>query len=99
MRWPLLVLCLGLAGCDSPSPQFMGAPQAEVTVDGMRFSVHRRGDAVEVYRLGFIFRPSEAEVLAKAERAILMTTGCAVRHLNGDQALIKATLRCPLESG
>ena len=98
MRRLFLICCLALAGCDSPSPQFIGSPNAEVTVGGMRFSVHRRGDSVEVYRLGLIFRPSEAEVLANAERAIELTTGCAVRGMNGDQALIKARLDCPPEA-
>ena len=84
MRLVFLLGLVALVGCYSPSPQFIGTPQADVTVSGMRFSVHRRGDAVEVYRLGFIFRPNEAEVLANPERAIEITAGCAVRGMSGD---------------
>ena len=94
MRLCILILVTLLAACDSPSPQFFGAPKAEVAVGGMRFSVHRRADAVEVYRLGFLFRPSESAVLANAERAIEIATGCRAVGLTGDQALIKARLDC-----
>lgn len=94
MRMLLLICGLLLFACDSPSPQFIGTPNAEVEVGGMRFSVHRRGDAVEAYRLGFIFRPSESEVLANATRAFELSTGCQVHKLRGDQALVKARLVC-----
>ena len=92
-----LSLCLGLlAACDSPSVGFMGTPAAVVVIDGSRFAVHRRADRVEVYRTSIEAFPSRAEVLRKAEMAILQATGCPVRagSLEGDQALIKARLAC-----
>jgi len=94
MTFRTLSILLLLAACDSPSPRFIGSPKAEVEAGGMRFSIHRRGDAVEAYRLGFIFRPSEAQVLINATRAIELSTGCQVKKLSGDQALVKAILEC-----
>ena len=90
----IIVLIGCLSGCDSPSPQFIGAQKTEVAQGGMRFSIHRRGNLVEAYRLGFIFRPSETAVLSNARQAIERATGCLVAGLSGDQALIKARLNC-----
>ncbi len=78
----------------------MGTPAAVVVIDGSRFAVHRRADRVEVYRISAEAFPKRAEVLLKAQLAILRATGCPVRpgSLQGDQALVKARLACDAAS-
>ena len=85
-----------LSACDSPSMAFQGTPGTRVEIGGSTFSVHRREDRVEVYRVSVEMLPNRAEVLAKAELAIEQATGCKVWKgtLKGDQALIKARLAC-----
>ncbi len=85
-----------LTACDSPSPAFMHAEKTVVEIDGSRFSVHRRGDRVEVYRVSPEWLPRLSEVLARARRAIEQATGCPVADgsLSGDHALIRAELNC-----
>lgn len=85
-----------LASCDSPSPYFMSGEQTEVVIDGSRFSVHRQGSLVEVYRMSMEWRPRLSVVLARARLAIEQVTGCPVREgsLQGDHALIRAQLDC-----
>lgn len=92
----LSLLVTLLSACDSPSPAFIGAEQTSVVIEGSTFSVHRKGDKVEVYRTSFEYLPPRAQVLARAERAIEQTTGCKVRQgsLLGDQAIITAQLQC-----
>lgn len=87
---------LSLNACDSPSVAFMGTEKTIVEIGGSRFAVHRRENKVEVYRTSFEMLPKRAEVFAKAELAIRQATGCRTRKnsLQGDQALMKATLAC-----
>lgn len=92
----ILALAAGLAGCASPSPQMMSGERHEIVIAGSAFTVFRKGDDVEVYRTSPEMVPSRSEVLAKAEQAIRLATGCAVEHgsLVGDAALMKARLSC-----
>lgn len=85
-----------LSGCDSPGLGMSGAAQRDVTVGHHRYSVHWKGDRVEVYRTSMAFLPRLSEVLAGAEAAILEATGCPIRpgSLEGDPALIKAEIDC-----
>lgn len=85
-----------LAGCDSPSPQFMRGERYEAEVSGSRFTVWRQGDAVEIYRTSPEVLPRMSEVFAKAEVAVRQTTGCAVASgsFKGDAALMTAALDC-----
>ncbi len=92
----LLTAALALAGCDSPSVGLMGAQKTQVTIGGSRFSVHWRNDRAEAYRVSVEYLPDGAEILARAEQAIIQATGCQIRKgsLAGDVALIKARLDC-----
>jgi len=96
IRWLAPVAFLFFTACDSPSPAFMGADATIIVVQGSQFSVHRRDDWVEVYRTSFEYLPRREVVLARAQVAIEQATGCTVkpRSLTGDQALIRAQLKC-----
>jgi hypothetical protein len=91
-----ILALLSLPGCDSPSLGMSGAAQRDVTVGAHRYSVHWKGERVEVYRTSMAFMPRLSEVLTGAEAAIVEATGCPVRpgSLVGDPALIKAEIDC-----
>lgn len=96
-----LALCLALitaplAGCDSPSPRMMGAAHETVTVEGSTFGVHWTGTEAEIYRTSFEALPRLSVTMAKAERAVVLATGCKVvaGSLRGDAALMTAKIDC-----
>lgn len=93
---PILLFAGLLAGCDSPSPQFMRGERFEAEVDGSRFTIWRQGDAVEIYRTSPEVLPRMSAVFAKAEVAVRQTTGCAIASgsFKGDAALMTAGLDC-----
>lgn len=91
---PVLLLLLCLAGCDSPSLAFAGAPAARVSVQGSEFTVRWRGERAEAARTSREFFPSRSRTRAKARRAIEVVTGCAVRKIRGDVAVQIARLEC-----
>lgn len=90
-----LSLVVLLAACASPSPRFAGARAGAVEVDGMRFTIYRRADEVEVHRSGGGI-PRQRDVLLAAIRAVRTVTGCPVRprSLKGDQAVMTAEIDC-----
>jgi hypothetical protein len=94
MRRVLLLAPFLLAACDSPSLSMAGANSEQVQVGGMTFGVHYRGTEAEVLRLNRDWRPSFAEVSANARIAVQQVTGCRVRDITGDPAILKATLDC-----
>ena len=91
-----LLLPLLFAACASPSPQMMRGERFETEVAGARFTLYRKGDAVEIYRTSPEMLPRLSEVMAKAEIAFARTTGCRVKSgsLKGDAALMIAQLDC-----
>ena len=95
IRTALPVLAL-LAACVSPSPRFVGARAGVAEIDGMRFTIFRRADEVEVHRTGGGI-PRQRDVYLGAMRAILDVTGCPVRpkSMKGDQAVVTAEIDCP----
>ena len=98
-RWLLAGLVftiVSLAGCDSPSPRMRGAAAQTVEVAGSTFGVHWLGSEVEIYRTSMEFMPRLGEVMAKAEQAVEIATGCRVvpGSLKGDAALMVARIDC-----
>jgi hypothetical protein len=93
---PLLFAAALLAGCDSPSPQFMRGERFEAEVEGSRFTIWRQGEAVEIYRTSPEVLPRMSEVFAKAATAVRQTTGCGIAPdtFKGDAALMTAALDC-----
>ena len=90
----ILTLCPLLAACDGPTPHFAGMPTTTVTVDGSTFAIRRRGDLAEAVRTNGEFFPQMGTTALRAERAIAQATGCAVRDIRGDPAVLVARLRC-----
>ena len=93
---PALLAVAALAACASPSPQMMSGTKHTAEVDGSRFTIWQRGEAVEIYRTSPEMMPHLSEVMAKAAVAVERVTGCPVKDgsMAGDAALMKAVLDC-----
>lgn len=96
----MMLLCLLIAGCDSPRPEMLASPARQVSVDEMVFRVwlSPARDSVEVHRINQVYPPpSRLRVFALALQAITDATGCAVKDksLKGDHAIVLAEVTCP----
>jgi len=93
-------MCLVLAGCATPAPQFMGATRSEVRLGGIDFVVFHDRDRAEVVRLGYLTRAQRAPVpalmVAAAERAsgCHVVPGSMVTGLPGDTGEARFRLAC-----
>lgn len=88
---PLLLI---LAACDGGSPHFMGIEPTRVEVEGSVFAVRVKGDLAEAVRINTQYAPRMGPIGARAARAMEQVSGCAVREVRGDQALILGILDC-----
>jgi len=93
-RWTILLFCAVLIGCDTPSPAFRGIAPTRITVGKSTFDVRVNGNRAEAIRLNSEWAPRMAAVAPRAVAAIETVSGCEVRKLGGDQALILAKLKC-----
>ena len=73
-----LTLCLLLAACASPAPQFFGADRHDVTLEGYRFTVFIKTDRAEVIRHGYLTRAQRDRVPDLMIRAAEQVSGCRV---------------------
>lgn len=99
-----LICAMGLMSCDSPSPGYLGYPVREIALDQSLFRVYfvPGEDRVEVHRISVeVPPPSRVATLARAVRAVKLTTGCEVRAgtFQGDHALMKGKVNCPKPGG
>ena len=90
-----ILVSVFVTGCDSPSPAMRASRNATVEVGGMTFGVHWTDDQAEIYRTGWARRGQWADVPGNAERAVRQVTGCEVKSMDGDPALMTARLDCP----
>jgi hypothetical protein len=88
-----LIFCL-LVACSAPTPHFRGLPTAVEAEGGAEFHIRQRGDLAEAVRVNTEWARSLTDVSARATRAIERATGCRVRDLRGDAAVIVARLAC-----
>ena len=87
-------LALALAGCNEPGPGFRGVPATRVTEGGSTFDVRVSGTRAEAVRINMQWAPNLDAVAPQARAAIERVSGCRVRRLGGDQALVVAYLDC-----
>lgn len=86
-----------LAACGaSPAPGFFGADRTEVSRGGRDYVVFRKGDRVEVIRLGHARNGEHAEIRATMIALIPEVTGCTLRDstLQGDSGEMRGSLIC-----
>lgn len=91
------ILVLGLAGCDSPAPQMIGARELKVTREGRVYAVYLRDRYVEVIRFGWAGRAEQPAIRRQMVALIPEVTGCIAdpASLVGDSGEMRARLRCP----
>ena len=94
MRIFLLLTAL-LAACSGPTPYFAGQPETVVEVGGAVFHIRRKGDLAEAVRVNREWAPRIGAVAERVTVAIQQATGCDVRDIRGDAAVIVARLKCP----
>ena len=94
MRICFLALTLLLAACNTPSPTFRGLPAQKVTVDGSTFDIRIRGKLAEAIRTNPQYAPRLGPIEGRAAQAMAMVSGCDVRIVTGDQALMLGQLDC-----
>lgn len=92
-----LIPILLLAACASPAPEFLGATRTEVSRDGRNYLVMRKGERVEVIRLGYARRGEHQAIRATMIALIPEVTGCKLREatLQGDSGEMRGSLNCP----
>ena len=95
MRWHMALAALTLlAGCNTPGAGFMGVPAQRITVDGSTFDVRQDGDVAQALRVNHQWPARRDVVFPRAGAAIRAVTGCKVRRMTGDVAMIRASLSC-----
>ena len=95
MKW-LIFLCFPamLAGCDTPGPGFRGVTPVRMTVGQSSFDIRVDGNRAEAIRLNREWAPRLESVAPRAVAAIEKVSGCEVKKLDGDAALMVARLKC-----
>lgn len=88
----IILLCL--AACDIPGPGFRDVPVTRVRVGPSIFDIRVAGLRAEAIRLTPEPAPRLASVAPRGVRAIEAVSGCRVRRLDGDAALMTAWLDC-----
>lgn len=90
----LLIPLLLLMACNGPSPQFRNIEASRVVIDGSVFDVRVKGRRAEAVRINRQYAPRMGVVGVKAGLAIEAVSGCRVKRIEGDQAMIRASLAC-----
>jgi hypothetical protein len=90
----ILFLSLLVAACDTPGPGFRGIDPVRIKVRGDVFDVRTDGVTAEAMRLNTRWAPRLSGVAPHGVAAIERVSGCRVRTLDGDAALMTARLDC-----
>ncbi|MDE4132949.1 hypothetical protein PXK00_07495 [Phaeobacter sp. QD34_3] len=94
MRVPTIAVSLLLMGCAAPSTHFQGIEPVRVTVEGSSFDLRQRGTLIEAVRINPEYAPRLGPLRDRARRAMAASSGCRVRWVMGDQALLLGRLDC-----
>lgn len=90
----LLCAAVVLAACNTPGPQFRGAPATRITVQGSTFDVRVRDNRAEAIRVNMQYAPRFGPIQARAGGAMATVSGCKVVEVSGDQAQAFGRLDC-----
>lgn len=94
-----LFLCLASCGAQ-PAPHMFGAERIEASRGGRDYVVFKKGDRVEVIRLGWA-NPGEHQAIRATMIALIPeVTGCKLRPatLEGDSGEMRGRISCPRKS-
>ncbi|MGR3635795.1 MAG: hypothetical protein ACU0BK_07700 [Shimia sp.] len=95
----LLIFCLLLTACNTPSPHYFGTEATRVSVMGSTFDVRHKGRLAEAIRVNRQYAPRLDGLAPKAEIAMQVVTGCDVVEIRGDAAKITGILACGPDDG
>ncbi|QFS81397.1 hypothetical protein FIU97_00940 [Roseivivax sp. THAF40] len=90
-----LLLALALSACNTGGPGFSRIAAERVTQSGSTFLFRRNGPLIEAQRVSPEMLPRFQPVARKAGIAAQARTGCPVRWIVGDQAMMIMALDCP----
>ena len=88
------VCLLVLGACDMPGTHFENVPATRVTVDGSIFDIRVRGRLAEAVRSNPQYAPRLGAIRSRAAFAMAKVSGCKVREVRGDPALLTGILAC-----
>ncbi|QIE46920.1 hypothetical protein G5B38_16110 [Pseudohalocynthiibacter aestuariivivens] len=94
VRILFLFIALLVTACDMPSPEFRGVTPMRVKIAQSTFDVRVRGTRAEAIRVNTEWAPRLAATAPRGVAAIEVVSGCKVRKLRGDQAMMTAHLNC-----
>jgi hypothetical protein len=96
MRKAALLALTGICACASPAPEFFGAPEQRMSVDGIRIAVFSTADRAQAIRLDRLGRGEHGPMRQRLVSAIEQATGCAVRpgSASGDSGVMTADIDC-----
>jgi hypothetical protein len=90
-----LVCLLYLAGCASaPGPDFAQVPATRVVVESSEFDIRVAGRTAQAIRVNAQYAPRVGPLGLRAAFAMEQVSGCAVRSLQGDAAVLIGRLQC-----
>ncbi len=91
----VMAISLGLLlGCNTPGPDFRDIRPVRISVGKSTFDVRVDGTRAQAIRLTPEWAPRLAAVAPRGVAAIEAVSGCKVRKLDGDQAVLLARLDC-----
>ncbi len=93
MRYWAIILVL-LAGCDTPSRTYRDVPVSRISVDQSVFDIRVKDNRAEAIRINAEWAPRLSSVKPRAIAAIEQVSGCKVKRMRGDQAMMIADLKC-----
>lgn len=93
LRLTILTVLL-CSACDTPGQAFRGVAATRIAVGGATFDVRIDGVRAQAIRLNRQWAPRLSSVAPQGVAAIEKVSGCRVRRLDGDAALMTARLDC-----
>ncbi len=90
----MAAMAMVLIGCDAPGLEFRDVPATRIHVAQSTFDVRIKGLRAEAIRLNAENAPRLAAVAPRGVYAIEKVSGCRVRKLVGDAAVMQAWLDC-----
>ncbi len=90
----MFLLAVLPVACDTASPHFRGQAVQRITVESSVFEVRLRGSLAEAVRVNPQYAPRLGPIRKRAQRAMELASGCPVRDVLGDQAVLVGRLNC-----
>ncbi len=92
----MLLICVCLAACDTPSPAFYGAEAHKVDYGGSSFTLRFKAGLAEAIRTNPEPLPSIAKIAPRAALAAMtIKPECVAQWATGDPAMMILGLDCP----